>query len=185
MPHQNAVMTLGSINQKFSSKGIEFVHAAVLQDWPMNEVLDAVAKAAWAADEVSENFHLVVPPMDAYYMSRIEPWQDTEIRIMLTSMSKICGVPVREAEPQDLSVTFSSSPPALGPDGKPESQVYSVEHTDHGTGAKSVKSCSPSGAGPEIKLLDFDEASGMRVCYVHLFNHTGVPLGQAKSFASE
>jgi len=147
--------------------------------------LDAVAQSAWNADDVSETFHLVVPPMNAYFGSYIDAWQDMEFRILLTSVSRIFGAPVHEAKPQDLSVTFSSSAPALGPDGKPESQVYSVEHTDRGTGAKSVRSSSPAGAEPEISLLNFDEASGLRVCYVHLFNHTGVPMGPANSRAPE
>jgi len=147
--------------------------------------LDAVAQSAWNADDVSETFHLVVPPMNAYFGSYIDQWQDMEFRILLTSVSRIFGAPVHEAKPQDLSVTFSSSAPALGPDGKPESQVYSVEHTDRGTGAKSVRSSSPAGAEPEISLLNFDEASGLRMCYVHLFNHTGVPMGPANSRAPE
>ena len=185
VPHQSAVMTLGSINQTLSSRGIVHVDASDLREWPMNEVLDAVAQSAWNADDVSETFHLVVPPMNAYFGSYIDAWQDMEFRILLTSVSRIFGAPVHEAKPQDLSVTFSSSAPALGPDGKPESQVYSVEHTDRGTGAKSVRSSSPAGAEPEISLLNFDEASGLRVCYVHLFNHTGVPMGPANSRAPE
>ena len=79
VPHQSAVMTLGSINQTLSSRGIVQVDASVLREWPMNEVLDAVAQSAWNADDVSETFHLVVPPKDAYYGSYIDAWQDTAL----------------------------------------------------------------------------------------------------------
>jgi hypothetical protein len=177
VPGQDVVLTLTDICRWLRDSGRTYTNASDFKAWPMHEVIHALEQVAWVADDVAEIFHAVVPCEDgAQVYSTPERWNDLEYRALSNAMSALHQVPVTPNALQDFTAAFSSSPPAMGPDGTPESQTWTVEHTDRENGAKSTQTASPSGAGPEIRELRFTEASGRMVSYVHLFNHTGEPI---------
>ena len=176
VPDQDLVKTLTSICQSFKDSGTRFIAVESFKNWPMHEVIKAVAQVAWVDDDVAEHFRMVVPSKGGSLSGNPEGWNRFEYRALRNAMSALHQLPVIPCPPQSLTIAFSSSPPAVGSDGKPESQTWSVEHTDRGTGVKSTQTTSQSGAEPEIRELNFLEANGRSVTYVHLFNHTGEPI---------
>jgi hypothetical protein len=178
VPGQDVVLTLTGICDSLRDSGQTYTGVSSFKAWPMHEVIHAIAQVAWAEDDVGDNFNSVVVSVDGggQYFGFPETWNEFEYRALSNAMSALHQLPVTPSAPQNFTAAFSSSPPATGPDGTPESQTWSVEHTDRVTGAKSTLTASPSGAEPEIRQLRFTEASGRMVSYVHLFNHTGEPI---------
>ncbi|MBC7375952.1 MAG: hypothetical protein H7346_00765 [Burkholderiaceae bacterium] len=180
VPGQDVVLTLTGICKSLRDSGATLTGVSNFEAWPMHEVIHAIAQVAWAEDDVAESFHLVVPAGGrAQWVGWPDAWNEFEYRALSNAMSALHQLPVTPSALQDFTAAFSSSPPDVGPDGTPESQTWSVEHTDRATGAKSTMTASPAGAEPEISELTFTEASGRMVSYVHLFNHTGEPIPAA------
>ena len=177
VPGQDVVLTLTGICKSLRDSGATLTGVSNFEAWPMHEVIHAIAQVAWAEDDVAESFSLVVPATGrAQWVGWPAAWHEFEYRALSNAMSALHQLPVTPSALQDFTAAFSSSPPALGPDGTPASQTWSVDHTDRVTGAKSTMTASPRGAEPEVCELTFTEASGRMVRYVHLFNHRGEPI---------